>query len=54
MLVRMISWTLVRNACELGSSCAAAVHVCAGRVCIVLSEALGQQRMRVAQGAGAP
>ena len=34
---------LVRNACEFGSSRAAAVHVNAGRVRSVLSEALGQQ-----------
>ena len=49
----MTSWMLVRNACEFGSSRAAVVHVHAGSVRIVLSEALGQQHMRVVQGADA-
>ena len=54
MLERMTRWKLVRCACELGGSRAAAVHVRAGRVRIVLSKALGWQGLRVAQGTGAP
>ena len=51
--MRLACGTLVWYACELGSSRADAVHVRVGRVCIVLKNALGQQRMRVARGAGA-